>query len=227
MQVSDNCDLLALGNANPSQGLPLDQDVEQVDGHPVGILHRQQLTLLVALQGLPDPGLVDRRGAVVARTGITCRLRQGCHIAAEALYRRARVARGSLGNLVFFDHGVRWQVLVARVRAVDRRAWVGNANLFTGILLQLHKIHGDRELDRLHAHRPFRFMLKLPRRTVQDLVVEEVHDVQEIPSADLLIVYRLDDVAIFQAVYESLALRIPGVARLVPHLPDHRAFAIG
>mmetsp|Transcript_103811 Transcript_103811/g.292826 ORF Transcript_103811/g.292826 Transcript_103811/m.292826 type:complete len:294 (+) Transcript_103811:378-1259(+) len=71
VQVPYDGDPLALRYPNTAQGLPLHQNVEQIDGHPVRVFHREQLPSLEVRQHVLDERLVDRRGPGVAGAAVT------------------------------------------------------------------------------------------------------------------------------------------------------------
>mmetsp|Transcript_77209 Transcript_77209/g.239891 ORF Transcript_77209/g.239891 Transcript_77209/m.239891 type:complete len:466 (-) Transcript_77209:175-1572(-) len=232
VQVSHDRGLLALGHRDPAQGLLLHQEVEDVERHRVGVLHGQQPALLEVLQQGPDEGLVNGRSAPVARAAVARRLGQGPYVGADGLDLLAGVARGGRRDLVLLEGRVRRQVRILGVVPVDEvRDRDGcrcrRGRLVPSARLELSVLHLEGQLRRRVAHRPLARGLELPRGVVQDLVVHEVHDVPEVPSADVRPANGLHGIARLHACRPRLALGVSGVSRLLVHLIDHGALAAG
>mmetsp|Transcript_4148 Transcript_4148/g.9644 ORF Transcript_4148/g.9644 Transcript_4148/m.9644 type:complete len:255 (-) Transcript_4148:277-1041(-) len=231
MQISDHRDLLAYGHVDASQGLLLDQDVEGIDGQLVGILHGQQLAVLEARQHLFDGGFVKGAGAHVARSVVAHGLRHGIHGGPKALHNLALVVRRRHGDLVLLNGGIPWQILEAVIAAVDAGAdlaHVAARDGSRGLRIAQHGVlHGHGQLRRLVAHAAAAAGLEDAGRVVQDLVIQQVHDVPEIPGAHIESTHALNGHVLTRATHPGLTLGISRVPGLFAHLPNHCALAAG
>mmetsp|Transcript_80361 Transcript_80361/g.126917 ORF Transcript_80361/g.126917 Transcript_80361/m.126917 type:complete len:535 (-) Transcript_80361:298-1902(-) len=231
VQIAHHCDLLAYGHVDASQGLLLDQDVEGIDGQLIGILHGQQLAILEARQHLFDGGFVEGARAHVARSVVAHRLRHGIHGGAEALHDLALVIRRCHGDLVLLNGGIPRQILEAIVAAVDARAHLAHVAARHGRrglrVVQHGVLHGHRQIRRLVAHAATAAGLEDAGRVVQDLVIQQVHDVPEIPGAHVESGHALHGHVLTRATHPGLTLGISGVPGLFAHLPNHGALAAG
>mmetsp|Transcript_138615 Transcript_138615/g.431148 ORF Transcript_138615/g.431148 Transcript_138615/m.431148 type:complete len:561 (-) Transcript_138615:97-1779(-) len=188
VQVANHCDLLALGHANASERLLLHKDVKGVNGHHVGILHGEQFACLEVGNHLPEECLVDRTCTPVAGPSVAHWLWQRGGVAARGLDRHAGVGGGGLGDLVLDERGIGRQVCIPLVAAVhpvlDVHCRVG----LLGILLvglELYEVDLQGQLGRRVAHAALAHGLELAGGVVEDLVVQQVHDVPEVPAADV------------------------------------------
>mmetsp|Transcript_22565 Transcript_22565/g.59586 ORF Transcript_22565/g.59586 Transcript_22565/m.59586 type:complete len:469 (+) Transcript_22565:839-2245(+) len=227
VEVAHDGRLLALGDHHPAQGLLLPEDLEHVERHHVRVLHGQQLADLVVRKRGVEERLVDRLGAAVARARVARGLREAIGVCANLRDDRRVVVQGRLRDLVLDQRGVRRQVRVPLVALVDVGLAIGDVRLARArVLGELGELDGERQLGRLVAHGSLGLQLELARGVVQNLVVDQVNDVPEVPAAHVLAAHGLDRHEGPDARDPRLALRVARVARLLVHLPDHGALAV-
>mmetsp|Transcript_49096 Transcript_49096/g.158562 ORF Transcript_49096/g.158562 Transcript_49096/m.158562 type:complete len:404 (+) Transcript_49096:681-1892(+) len=231
VEVAHDGDFLALADVDPAKGLFLHEDVEDVKAHHVRILLRQELAFLVICDRGLKPGLIDGPATLVPRAGVAGGLREGFRVRSDLLDGLASVGQGRGRDLVLDERGVGRQVRIPLVCAVDVGATTvevgGGGGGGATLPLELGILDGEGQLRSCVAHAALIVDLELARGVVLDLILDDVHDVQEVPIADVLAGHSLDGIASASSGHPGLPLRISGVAALLIHLQNVSALAAG